>query len=328
MGVAGQSRHTQLHADRIAFEHLRMEFAQLRAILALRELASLAKAGEHLHLSPSAVFCQIRQLEDELGQKLYERVGNRLRLTGTGELLAQHAAKLVAAHDAAIAALKAESTSRRELLRLGCGPHSSQRVIPHLLRAFLSRHPETDIRLTTAGDQALLGEARLGVLDGVFMSLPVGDSELSEEPLWSYEMVLVLPPAKSGLYPKPRITDLRKAPFIMYRRAVVIDAAYQQLCRDIGFEMNVVMENDEQDSIKELVKLGLGITFLPLWSVADEKRAGTLRLLRLPRPQFHNYGLLYRKTDYRPKVLSCLLQVAHAWSEWWPLATHVSAPRV
>jgi hypothetical protein len=67
-----------------------MEFSQLRAILALRELASLAKAGERLHLSPSALFCQIRQLEDELGQKLYERIGNRQRLTETGELLAQH----------------------------------------------------------------------------------------------------------------------------------------------------------------------------------------------------------------------------------------------
>ena len=87
----------------------------------------------------------------------------------------------------------------------------------------------------------------------------------------------------------------------MYRRAVVIDAAYQQLCREIGFEMNVVMENDEQDSIKELVKLGLGITFLPLWSVADEKRKGTLRTLRAPKPQFHNYGLLFRKADYYPE---------------------------
>src|SRR5215831_7333338 len=106
MALAGHPPRGQLHADRIAVEHLHMEFAQLRAILALRELASLAKAGEHLHLSPSAVFCQIRQLEDELGQKLYERIGNRLQLTKTGELLAQHAAKLLSTHDAAINALK------------------------------------------------------------------------------------------------------------------------------------------------------------------------------------------------------------------------------
>jgi len=303
-----------------------MEFSQLRAILALRELASLAKAGEHLHLSPSAVFCQIRQLEDEFGQKLYERIGNRLRLTRTGELLAQHAAKLVAAHDAAINSLKEQGTSRRELLRIGCGPHSSQRVIPHLLRAFLNQHPSTDIRLTTAGDQALLGDARMGLLDAVFMSLPVDDGDLAEEPLWSYEMVFVLPPTKTGLYPKAKIPDLRQAPFIMYRRAVVIDAAYQQLCRELGFEMNVVMENDEQDSIKELVKLGLGITFLPLWSVAEERRLGTLRILRAPKPQFHNYGLLYRRTEYSPRLLSCLMQIAHQYGEWWPVAKYVSPP--
>jgi DNA-binding transcriptional LysR family regulator len=305
---------------------LHMEFSQLRAILALRELASLAKAGERLHLSPSAVFCQIRQLEDELGQKLYERIGNRLRLTKTGELLAQHAAKLLATHDTAINALKEQNTSRRELLRIGCGPHSSQRVIPHLLRAYLQQFPATEVRLTTAGDQALLADARIGLLDAIFMSLPVGDADLCEEPLWSYEMVFVLPPAKSGLFPKARIADLRQAPFIMYRRAVVIGAAYQQLCRDLGFEMNVVMENDEQDSIKELVKLGLGITFLPRWSVGDEMRRGALRILPAPKPQFYNYGLLYRKADYYPKGLLSLLEVAHKWNEWWPAAKHVAQP--
>jgi DNA-binding transcriptional LysR family regulator len=303
-----------------------MEFSQLRAILALRELASLAKAGEQLHLSPSAVFCQIRQLEDELGQKLYERIGNRLRLTGTGELLAQYAGKLVALHNAAVSSLQEQSKSRRELLRIGCGPHSSQWVIPHLLRAFMKQYPTTDLRLATSDDQGLLRDVRLGLLDAIFMSLPVGDSELSEEPLWSYEMVLVLPPASSGLFVNPKLDDLRQAPFIMYRRAVVIDAAYQQLCRDLGFEMNVVMENDEQDSIKELVKLGLGITFLPLWSVADEKRKGALRTLPAPKPQFHNYGLLFRKADYYPRVLSSLLEVAHEWNEWWPVAKHVSPP--
>ena len=298
----------------------------MRAILALRELASLAKAGEQLRLSPSAVFCQIRQLEDEFGQKLYERIGNRLQLTGTGELLAQYAAKLIATHDAAISSLKEQSSSRRELLRIGCGPHSSQRVIPHLLRAFMKEHPATDLRLVTSDDQSLLRDVRIGLLDALLMSLPTGDNDLCEEPLWSYEMVLVLPPANSGVFPKPKLADLRQAPFIMYRRAIVIDAAYQQLCRDLGFEMNVVMENDEQDSIKELVKLGLGIAFLPLWSVADERRKGTLRILRAPKPQFHNYGLLFRKADYYPKVLSSLQEVAHRWDEWWPVAKYVSPP--
>src|SRR5574340_1313043 len=56
-----------------------MEMSQLRSILALKDLASFARAGEQLHLSPPAVFGQIRQLEDELGEKLYERIGKRLQ---------------------------------------------------------------------------------------------------------------------------------------------------------------------------------------------------------------------------------------------------------
>ena len=58
-----------------------MEVSQLRALLALRDLASFTRAGEQLHLSPPAVFGQIRQLEDQIGLRVYERIGKRLLLT-------------------------------------------------------------------------------------------------------------------------------------------------------------------------------------------------------------------------------------------------------
>ena len=106
-------------------------------MLALQEVASLARAGEQLHLSPSAVFCQIRQLEDEIGQKLYDRLGKKLHLTGTGELLAQHARKILGAHDAALQEVREQSATRKELLRIGCGPHGSVRIAPFLLAAVL-----------------------------------------------------------------------------------------------------------------------------------------------------------------------------------------------
>src|SRR5260370_9134092 len=97
-----------------------MEISQLRAIIALRELASLARAGEQLHLSPSAVFCQIRQLEDEIGQKLYERIGRSLRLTSTGELLAEYANKIVKDHDTPVAALQETREPRPKPPRTSC----------------------------------------------------------------------------------------------------------------------------------------------------------------------------------------------------------------
>src|SRR5579872_2486642 len=159
-----------------------MEFSQLRALVALQELASLARVGEQLHLSPSAVFCQIRQLEEETGQKIYERVGKKLHLTGAGEMLAQHARKILDAHEAALRAIHEQAPSRKEMLRIGCGPHRSVRIAPYLLQTFVKTHPDSEVRLVTAEDQSLIRDVRIGVLDAILMSLPVGGKELCEEP--------------------------------------------------------------------------------------------------------------------------------------------------
>jgi DNA-binding transcriptional LysR family regulator len=304
-----------------------MELSHLRAILALRELASLARAGDRLHLSPSAVFCQIRQLEDELGQKLYERIGKRLRLTEAGQHVAQHASRIVDLHDSALEALKEKGGAGRSVLRIGCGPHTSLRIMPHLFRAFLAAHPRTEIRLTTSGDTGLLGDLRTGLLDAVMMTLPVNDPELREETLWRYEMVFVAPPKERSGQGMVTLAEIKEKPFILFRRAVVIDAALRELTRQIGFEPNVVMENDEPDSIKELVKLGLGVALLPSWSVAEDSERGDLQILPLPARQFYDYGLLCRTSEYQPRCLMNLLEIAQQWREWWPLARYVAAPQ-
>ena len=306
-----------------------MDISALRALMALRDLACFARVAERVHLSTSAVFCQVRQLEEQLGQKLYERKGKWLLLTATGKLLADHADKIVYMHDSALSALKPGGTAKRELVRIGCGPHASVEIVPHLLQALVKQCPRVGFRMISADETSLLDDLRSGFLDVVLMSLPAKPNETPEfeqQHLWCYELVLVLPPPASGLYPKPRLDELRTAPFIRYRRPVAIDAAHERLCHDLGFELNVVMENDEADSIKELVRLGLGISFLALWSVADEESKGTLRILRPLRPQLYDYGLLYRKSEYEANMLSSLLTVAARWKQWWPLAKYVSAP--
>ncbi len=301
-----------------------MEISQIRAIVAMRELESLAKVGEKLHLSPSAIFCQIRQLEDELGQKLYERFGKRLQLTEAGELVVEYGKKLLAVHDAAVDAVVGANL-KKGLVRIGCGPHSSQRIAPPLLKALIEEHGDIEIRLVTSDDQTLLNDLKRGFLDVVLMSLPVGDPALVEEPLWSYKLVFVLPPAK-GKERRPRLGDLKDRPFILYRRTVLIDAALQQLFRDLNIEPRVLMENDESDSVKELVRLGLGITILPVWSVADDARRGALRTLAIPTSRRHNYGMLWRSEGYQPKALTVLANTARKWREWWPLARWVDDP--
>jgi DNA-binding transcriptional LysR family regulator len=167
---------------------------------------------------------------------------------------------------------------------------------------------------------------RTGLLDAILMTLPVHDKELTEEALWRYEIVFVMPSSSRLRRRVANLRDLKDLPFILYRRSVVIDRALREMCAALGFTPNVVMENDEVDSIKEMVRLGFGITLLPLWSVGDEAKRGGLRVLRPRRKQLYSYGLLYRSVEYRPRVLTHLQEVAHQWQEWWPHAADVAEP--
>lgn len=304
-----------------------LDISALRALVELREHSSFARVSERVNLSSSAVFCQIRQLEDQLSQKLYERHGKVLQLTDAGNVLANFADKIVYMHDSALSAFKASETSLHELIRLGCGPRGSVEIVPHLIQALVMQYPQIEIRMTSADDNTLLNDLRGGVLDALLMSIPGEIPGFETKHMWTDELVLVFPPSKSGLFKNPRIDDLRAAPFILYRRPVLLDEAFQQLCRDLKFEPNVITENDEPESIKELVRLGLGVSYLPYWQVAEEASAEDLRIVRLPKPHVYSYGLLYRKPAGRVDTLSRLVAVAAEWRQWWPLAKHVSPAR-
>lgn len=301
-------------------ESLAMELPQLRAILALRELSSFARAGEHLHLSPPAVFGQIRQLEEELGEKLYERMGKRLQLTATGELLAEYAKTIVQQHDDAVRSLKGQGGEKRSLIRLGSGPHTSIRILPYLLRAFREQSPHAEIRQVTGDDLGLIRDVHAGVIDAVLMTLPAEDAELERLALWKYKMVFVLPPSRR----RASLPELRDLPFLVFHRPIVIDAAVRQHCDDAGFTPSILLESDQPDAIKELVKLGVGATILPLWSVAREAQAGELRVIHPKRRHFYSFGWLYRRTSCRGRALTALLGVSRRWPEWWPMADYVA----
>ncbi len=302
-----------------------MELVHARALIAIGELGSFSKAGERLHLSSPAIFAQVHQLEHELEEKLYERSGRKLVLTPAGRLLLDHCRRLMLAHDEAIGAVKELGGAQRGSLYLGCGPHISVSIVPHLLRAYVSRYPNVELRLITGNDHMLFEDLYSGKVDLILMNLPVEGTNLVQDPLWRYELVFIVPPGDPAANQTVVSgSELSSRPFILYQRAVVIEAAIRQFCVSVGFEPKVVMQNDQADSIKELVKLGLGISLLPLWSVSDDVRRGSLKILRLQNRQlFSVTGLIYRKAAHLPFPVRALREVAHEWRSWLPRAEDV-----
>jgi len=302
-----------------------LELAHSRALIAIGELSNFSKAAERLNLSPPAVFAQIQQLEVELGEKLYERAGRRLVLTPAGRLLLDYCRRLMLVHDEAVGAVRELSGVQRGSLYLGCGPHISVSIVPHLLRAYLASYPNVELRLITGNDHMLFEDLHAGKVDLILMNLPVDGTDLVQDSLWRYELVFVVPPDDpAAKQVTVSAAELAARPFIMYQRSVVIETAIRQFCVAVGFEPKLVMQNDQADSIKELVKLGLGISLLPLWSVSEDVRRGTLSTLRLANRQlFSTTGLIYRNSPYQPQALRALIDVAHQWKKWLPRAEDV-----
>jgi DNA-binding transcriptional LysR family regulator len=293
-----------------------------RSLIAIGELGSFSKAAERLNLSPPAVFAQIHQFETELGEKLYERAGRKLVLTPAGQLMIDYCRRMLRVNDEAVAAVRELNGTHQGSVCLGCGPHISVAIVPHLLRTYISRFPNVELRLITGNDHVLFEELSAGRVNMLLMNLPVEGDDLVQQPLWRYEMAFVVPPDDPlGDRDTVSVMELQARPFILYQRAVVIDAAIRQFCVAAGFEPRIVIQNDQADSIRELVKLGMGISLLPLWSVSDDLRRGTLKIVRLDsRRLFSVTGLIYRRTSHLPKAAQSLLDVASEWKTWAPQA--------
>ena len=302
-----------------------MEISQLRAVVALGELGSISKAADALHLTPPAVFSQLRHLEEQIGSKLYERVGAKLELTVHGKRLVERAEQIVRAHDETLAELQEIRSESAAVLRIGCGPHTSVHILPHLLRVFLEAHPGTEIRIVTGSDEFLVRGVRSGMLDTIFMHLPLDKVDLEEHPLYAYEMVFVVPASHGIGKNRPfRLSDLAGLPYIRWHRPVLVDAVIEKLGYETGFKPRTVIEDDNPASILELVKLGIGFAVLPYYSVARDVAARRMRIVRSKTRQTHLVGLTYRKPSHRPRILDDLIAVADQWPQWWPLAKYVS----
>ncbi|MEO8026313.1 MAG: LysR family transcriptional regulator [Bryobacteraceae bacterium] len=295
-----------------------MEFSQARALLAVAELSSFKKAGERLHLSPPAIFAQVHQMESELGEKLYERKGRGLALTPAGRVLTDYCRRLVNMHDEAVDAIRVPGEAQGGSLYVGCGPQISVTLVPYLLRSYMAQHPKVELRLRTGNDDALLQDLRANAVDVLMMNLPIDLQELTHDPLWRHELVFVVPPGDPAA---DRLTasELSTRPFILCEPPTVIESSIRRFFQSAGFEPLVVMQNDQAASVRELVKMGVGISLLPIWSVSEDASMGRLRIVRLADKQlFSTMVLVYRGTTSPQPSLSSFVSIARDWRSWLP----------
>jgi DNA-binding transcriptional LysR family regulator len=247
-----------------------MNLKQLDQFVVLADTLSFRSAAARLHISQPPLSVSIRNLEEEIGHKLFERSRRGVLLTDVGRAVLEDARGTL--FHAAQFRRSAELAAAGQIgkLRVSFVPSSTIRLLPRAIAHFRSTHASVDLRLQEAGSSAIMVALRDGSIDVGIVREPVPGHPAISTRIVERERYLAALPAAHPLAQgkRLRLADLRSEPFILPSRAE-LSAAHLSImfvCQQAGFVPNMVQEGEQAQTIVALVEAGLGVALVPsLW---------------------------------------------------------------
>ena len=257
-------------------------FRQLRVFTEVARHLSFVRAAEALHLTPPAVTMQIKELEAAVELPLFDRQGRKVSLTTAGEYFLVYAKRLLAtlkdADDAMARFRKLESG----LLSVGL-VGTAKYFVPHLLVRFRQEHPGIEVRLhVSANREQLVALMNAGEVDLTIMGRPPREMATRAEPFAAHPHVFVAPPGHPVLSSgHPPVAALAQYPFIVREPASGTRALMDRFFQDHRVEPRIAMEMPSNETIKQAVMAGMGLSFLSLHTLALELNAGLIEIVHV-----------------------------------------------
>jgi DNA-binding transcriptional LysR family regulator len=259
---------------------MNLTFRQLRVFVEVAQQGSMARAAEALQLTPPAVSMQIKEVETQVGLPLFDRTGRAVRLSTAGEYFLVHARRLLAALKDADQAMARLKGIERGLLTVGM-VSTAKYFVPQLLARFQDDHRGVEVKLTVAASREQLVQLlQAGEVDLSIMGRPPRELVARAQSFAAHPLVFVAAPShplagRRGL-PVAALTDL---PMILREHGSGTRNHLDTFLAEQRFTPRVAMELASNETIKQAVIAGLGMSFLSLHMVGLELRNGLLVVL-------------------------------------------------
>lgn len=240
-----------------------MEFRSLRAFVEVVRQGGFSQAAKTVFITQSAVSKAVKQLEQEVGTPLLERVGYRIVPTVAGDVVYRRGARLLADRDDLLAELDDIRALKRGVLRLGLAPVASGPLFAPLFALYRKRYPGIEIKLVEQGSAELEEGLREGKIDFAGVLMP-SSAEFEWEPVRRDSLVALLPRHHPlSARPSLSLTELKDTPFILFDKGFSLHRIIVEASHQLGFEPHIVACSSQADFMIELVDAGLGVAFLP-----------------------------------------------------------------
>ena len=251
-----------------------MEIRQLKAFLAIAEAKTFTAGARRVNVTQAAISMQIRQLEDEVGLQLFTRTPRRVILTEAGEHLLDRARKILREHDSALAEIAEIAGAAFGRLRIGSASGTfAMHQLPTIMQRLKEKFPNAELSVASGTSQKLVDKMMHGETDIAFISLPVENTNVTTESLFSDEIVAIGHPkhplAKEKFISAPSLAGER---LILGEQGGNTRRMIDDFFAAANVRPNVVMELSRQEAINEMVANGLGVGMAGAKSVARDIR--------------------------------------------------------
>ena len=253
---------------------------QLATFQVVAEHRSYARAAKELHFSQPAVSAQIRQLEESMGVKLFDKIGRKTHLTHAGETLYIYTQKVADLIDETLETMDTLRSPHYGRLSIGADTTVGTYVIPALLGKFLHLYPNVEITLDVVNRVYLLESLMSNRADMVIMGKIPSESPVFVTPFAPNELVLIAPPTHrlAGTFQTP-LTELAREHFLLREVGSGTRAALEDAFQEAGLPLQVTMQVGNNSAIKQSVMAGLGVALIS--RVAIDMELETKRLVML-----------------------------------------------
>jgi LysR family transcriptional regulator for metE and metH len=289
-----------------------MELIHFRILLALKRRGTLNAASESLHLTQSALSHQMKNLEQRLGIILWRKQGRTLVLTQAGQYLSEVAESVIATVDSAEQHLTLLAAGKTGKLIIGIDCHACYEWFRTILQPYLQAWPELAIEVTSRYRFNSFEAIQQYKLDAVLTSDPVFNGVLHYQPLFDFELVLIV--AKQHRLAGRQFiepSELQQETILTYPVERERLDMFRKILQPAGVEPLAHVTVEETDIMLQLAASQRGVCLLPEWLLADKVKNPDVISLRFKNlPLTKTMYLATRHEDVQLEYIQWL--IAHA----------------
>jgi DNA-binding transcriptional LysR family regulator len=273
---------------------------QLEIFYAVAQRLNISAAAADLRLTQPAVSLQIKSLEKNLGIRLLDRSGAKLRLTEAGEVLYRCAVSVLHAKDEALRSIAELGAATKGKLILGANITGGMYLLPRIVRNFKESHPETEVVFEIESTDRICERVLQSALDMGVVGGPTEDRRLGVEVICADPIAMIVSPTHFlANRPSIGIHELDGQACILPAQGSRTRQLVERKLREAGASPRIVMQLFGTEAVKKAVEANLGIGFVSGYAVERECVLGELQIVQLKGLELtRNMELIYRRQKY------------------------------